>query len=196
MAVVAGETSAVLAGAEILEAVDDRIAVVGRVLLGIRPDGSQLGELEAVALLRQATLAGRAADLTRTERGAALRLAAQAVRALVRQHEAAAWWRRSDPTTRSLLERLFQLARAAGRARERSSLGSIERAIRFVGGGHTAGERQLLRDIAVLPTPALLASLPALPSPSAHGAGLLTARLTGLIVIRDTTRSAHVPAPA
>jgi hypothetical protein len=67
----------------------------------------------------------------------------------------------------------------------------LERTIRFAGGGHTAGERALIQSLARAGDAELLCRLPGLPAPS-RGTGLLAARLSGLIVIRD----GELPFPA
>ena len=76
------------------------------------------------------------------------------------------------------------MVRPASRARDRDTLAMVERAIRFAGGGHTAGERTLIQELAGLSDAALMLRLCRLPAPSS-GSGLLGARLSGLIIIRD-----------
>jgi superfamily II DNA or RNA helicase len=66
---------------------------------------------------------------------------------------------------RSLLRRLNRLAQHAARRRDVPLLATVERAIRFVGAGHTAGETMRLAEIASMETPAILQAVLALPKP-------------------------------
>ncbi|MBP2647447.1 MAG: heliCase, c-terminal:dead/deah box helicase, n-terminal [Gemmatimonadetes bacterium] len=187
VAVVAGPGPGLLAGIEIVELAGDGAAgaVVGRSLLWSGAGANWSNEAEAVPMLRWAALQEDAAQcVTRAERRAAVGRLAAAVRDLLRQHEAAAWWRRGDASARTLLQRLYAMVRPASRARDRDTLTLVERAIRFAGGGHTAGERILIQHLAAMDDAALVRRLPHLPAP-ASGSGLLGARLSGLIVIRD-----------
>jgi hypothetical protein len=190
VAAIAGPEPGLIAGIEILELTGNG-AVVGRSLLWSGA-GNWNSEAEAVPMLRWASAQPElAAPVTRAERRAALDHLALGIRELMRQHEAAAWWRRGDPAARTLLHRLYAMVRPAGRARDRTGLSLVERAIRFAGGGHTAGERLLVQSLSGADDAALRRHLPGLPAPSA-GTGLLGARLTGLIIIRD----GELPFPA
>ena len=186
VAAIAGSEPALLAGIEIVEVGgrDGTSIVVGRSLLWAGAGNSSNTEAEAVPILRWAATQDDAASVTRAERRAALAWLAARVRELLRQHEAAAWWRRGDVAARTLLQRLYAMVRPANRARDRKALATVERAIRFAGGGHTAGERMLIQQLSIAPDADLLARLSSLPPPS-PGTGLLGARLSGLIVIRD-----------
>jgi hypothetical protein len=185
-AAIAGSAPGLLAGVEILEMIaPDRAVVVGRSLLWSGGGEHWGSEAEAVPVLRWAAQQEDShLAVTRSERRTALASLAGGVRDLLRQHEAAAWWRRGDPAARTLLQRLYDMVRPASRARDRATLALVERAIRFAGGGHTAGERALVDELAAAGDAALRRRLPGLPAPS-PGTGLLSARLTGLIVIRD-----------
>jgi hypothetical protein len=182
VAAISGPEPGLLAGIEIVEVAgrDGSGTVVGRSLLWTGA-GS---EADAVPILRWAGSRDDAASVTRTERRAALAWIAARVRDLLRQHEAAAWWRRGDVAARTLLQRLYAMVRPASRARDRKTLAMVERAIHFAGSGHTAGERMLIQELSAAADIDLLARLSSPPTPSA-GTGLLGARLTGLIVIRD-----------
>lgn len=187
VAAVAGSGPGLLAGIEIVELAgdDDPGTVVGRSLLWSGAGAAWSSEAEAAPVLQWAALQRDAPlGVLRVERRAALDRLAAAVRDLLRQHEAAAWWRRGDAAARSLLQRLYAMVRPASRARDRGILAIVERAIRFAGSGHTAGERGLIQELAALDDAVLIRRLPGLPAPS-RGGGLLGARLSGLIVIRD-----------
>ncbi len=187
VAAIRGTGPALLAGIEIVEEGAQRGPpgnIVGRSLLWTGADNTQGTEAEAVPILKWAATQNDAMSVTRTERRAALAWLAARVRDLLRQHEAAAWWRRGDVAARTLLQRLYALARPASRARDRETLAMVEHAIRFVGGGHTAGERMLIQQLSAAADADLLARLSSLPA-SSSGNGLLGARLSGLIIIRD-----------
>ena len=186
IAAVSGGEPGLLAGLEIIELAvgDQSTTVVGRSLLWSGGSGWS-SEAEAMTALRWAAAQDDSPQpVTRAERRAALALLAARVREQLRQHEAAAWWRQADAAARTLLQRLYAMVRPANRARDRHMLATIERAIRFAGGGHTAGERALLYDLAALDNATLVRRLPRLPAPS-RGTGLLGARLSGVIIIRD-----------
>lgn len=187
VAAVTGNAPGVLAGVEIMElsADDDPGTVVGRSLFCSGSGSGWGSEAEAMSMLRWAAVQEASCKpVNRAERRAALAFLAERMRNQLRQHEAAAWWRRGDATARTLLQRLYSMVRPASRARERDTLAMIERAIRFAGGGHTAGERALIQDLAALNDATLRRRLPGLPEPS-RGSGLLHMRLSGLIIIRD-----------
>lgn len=193
-AAISGSAPGLLAGVEIVEMTPrhESGVVVGRSLLWSGSGDTWMNEAEAVPMLRWASRQQDAPlAITRAERRAALASLAAGVRTLIRQHEAAAWWRRGDVAARTLLQRLYQMVRPASRARDRATLALVERAIRFAGGGHTAGERALIQELAQVSDAVLMRRLPGLPAPSG-GTGLLGARLSGLIVIRD----GELPFPA
>jgi hypothetical protein len=190
-AAIAGPEPGLIAGIEILEMTGASASVVGRAMIwsGSGNDGSS--EASAGPMLRWAAMQPDGPAVTRPERLAALEALAAAVRNLMRQHEAAAWWRRGDTAARTLLQRLYGMVQPASRARDRVALGMVERAIGFAGGGHTAGEKMLILSLAGSGDAELMRQLPGLPAPS-RATGLLAARLSGLIVIRD----GELPFPA
>lgn len=89
------------------------------------------------------------------------------------------------PASRDLRlgRRLRSLATNAARRRDAALLHTLERALGFCTGGHTAGEAMLTDSLTTLDDTALLAALPGLPAPSPHPSPLHP-RLTGLIVFR------------
>lgn len=191
LAVIAGSAPGLIAGIEIVELSGNEEIVVGR-SLACRGMGAWGDEAEAARTLRWAASQPDTQPAAgHSERRAAMEWLATGIRDLLRQHEAAAWWRRGDTTTRTLLHRLYAMMRQAGRERDRCTMALVERAIRLAGGGHTAGERMLLQSLAAADDDTLRRSLAALPLPS-RGTGLLAARLSGLIIIRD----GELPFPA
>jgi hypothetical protein len=57
----------------------------------------------------------------------------------------------SDPVSRQVSHRLHRAIREAARSRDLESLAGLERALGFVGRGHTAGESLVLERLAGLP---------------------------------------------
>lgn len=93
------------------------------------------------------------------------------------------------PGTLALGRRLRFLAAAAARERNAARLESLDRALRFCNGGHTAGEEMLIAAMATFDDEALLASLPTLPEPSPFPPPVRP-RLTGLILFRPDPHTA------
>ena len=82
---------------------------------------------------------------------------------------------------RRLSGRLRRLARQGVRARDATLVSSLQAALRFAAGGHTAGEAALVEQLLALDDAALLSRLRALPAPSAPPS-LLVPRLVGIIL--------------
>ena len=120
-----------------------------------------------------------------TRRGAidaALVRVAEPIRLKMRELRRSSWLSPdAAPTAHRVVSRLQHLARRAVRRRDATALERLQRAIRFAAGGHTAGERARLAELADLPDPVLEASLAGLPAP-APDIGAIQPRLTGLIV--------------
>jgi hypothetical protein len=97
-----------------------------------------------------------------------------------------------SPASRQVMGRLRRLGAAAARRRETSALDLIDRALRFVAGGHTAGEEALIGDLLAGDDRVLLRTLPTLPRPTP----LLCPQpptLTGLILFRSGGGLAEPP---
>lgn len=88
------------------------------------------------------------------------------------------------PEVRRLLAQLRRLARRTARERDRARLDLLDRAMRFVAGGHTTGEMMRIAELAALPDQGVLAALSRLPSPRPVP-GAPRVRLTGLIVFGE-----------
>lgn len=93
----------------------------------------------------------------------------------------------ADPTvpTRSVVRRVAALGRHAARLRNDRMLGAVDRAMRVLMRGHTAGEAALIRELDAAPEPELLATLGRLPR--RRRPDHLSVRLTGVIVFRSTS---------
>jgi hypothetical protein len=87
-------------------------------------------------------------------------------------------------TTRSLLARIRALAAESVRRRDTAALETADRAMRFIRGGHTAGETLLLEDLLRMTDRELriaLTGLPPRPPPPASG----VPRLVALVLFRN-----------
>jgi hypothetical protein len=80
-----------------------------------------------------------------------------------------------------VIGRLQALVRVAARRRDAGRLAQLQNAIRFAGGGHTAGERALLATLSQGSNRELEHALVTLPPPSPAWEAI-QCRLTGLIV--------------
>jgi len=115
---------------------------------------------------------------------AAMDLLRRHARALLRDAHAAPWLRSGPaPAARLLAKRLGAAGRDAARRRSAREIDAIDRALRFVSRGHTAGELQLIAELAALPAPDLLQRIHRLPG--SRPPGTLAVRLDGLILFRS-----------
>lgn len=122
-------------------------------LVWVAPDGSWT-EAEAVVAARLAAAVaappGAPADAAR--RRAALELLAGPIRARLAMARGSRWSPpAADPTLHRLALRLHRAVRDAARSRDVETLSGLERALAFVGRGHTAGEALELQRLAGLP---------------------------------------------
>jgi hypothetical protein len=105
-------------------------------------------------------------------------------RVLLRDAHAAPWLRTGPaPGARLLAKRLGAAGRDAARRRSAREIETIDRALRFVARGHTAGELRLIAELAALPGPGLMRRIDRLPASRPFGA--LSVRLDGLILFRS-----------
>jgi hypothetical protein len=95
-------------------------------------------------------------------------------------------WASAEPTcaARRLAERLGRAVAEAARRRDRCELERLERAMRFVARGHTAGEAMLMDRMADAAVRDLLAWAGRMPAPAPRG-DPIEARLTGIIVFEQ-----------
>ena len=184
-AAIAGTDACALAVVEVTEAHAGSAVAVGRVALHVS-HGGVLSEDPALVTSVLARAAGSEATPAplRSEIAAALTFLAPHVRSLLRRHEAAAWWRRTRGSQR-ILGRLAALAREARRARNQAHFSQLEGAMLAMGGGRTAGEDVLATDLAALSDDELGRRAGTLVRPRPQG--ILSARIAGLLIIRDGT---------
>jgi len=92
-------------------------------------------------------------------------------------------WLAAEPSAsaRRIADRLSHAVADAARRRDRRALARLERALRFVAAGHTAGEAMLLDRAVEAPTADLLAWLDRVPVPDWRS-DPIEVRLTGIIV--------------
>ncbi|HEU4700278.1 MAG TPA: DEAD/DEAH box helicase [Gemmatimonadales bacterium] len=165
---VRGRAAGALVGLELVP-LEGEPAPVARVAW-VDADG-RTHEDGATIVARLAEVARAAADagalpVDDVARRRALAAAREVTRAALREAAAALWAGGPlAPAARQLAARLDRLARGAARARDARLLAAVDRALRFVAGGHTAGEAQLVEALAALPERELVRRLAALPAP-------------------------------
>jgi hypothetical protein len=95
-------------------------------------------------------------------------------------------WTAPEPSSaaRQLAARLGEWVAPAARARDRSGLERLERALSFVAGGHTAGEAMLVARMADATPRDLSAWVRRVPTPTPRW-DALGARVTGIIVFEE-----------
>jgi hypothetical protein len=95
-------------------------------------------------------------------------------------------WTAPEPSSaaRQLAARVGEWVALAARARDRSGLERLERALSFVAGGHTAGEAMLVARMADAAPTDLRAWVRAVPTPTPRW-DALGVRVTGIIVFEE-----------
>jgi hypothetical protein len=95
-------------------------------------------------------------------------------------------WDSAEPTcsARRVAERLGHVVAEAARRRDQRELERLERAMRFVAGGHTAGEARLMERMADAAERELLGWVGRMPASAPRG-DPIEARLTGIIVFEE-----------
>jgi hypothetical protein len=173
----------VLAGFRLVRRSGDTIQSLGAAVGWLQPDGEWSEDADIVG---QRLLAAACAGDSRPISSTAVQTALDALTNPIRARLALASGRRwtsaePTPSARRVIERVSQDVAEAARKRDRRRLGRLERAIRFVAGGHTAGEELVLERMAEAPTDDLLAWLDRVPPPDARG-DPIEARLTGMVL--------------
>jgi hypothetical protein len=112
----------------------------------------------------------------------ALALLAAPIRARLAVCQGARWLTPLlTPPARAAAMRIQGEIRAAARRRDPAALEGLERALAFVGGGHTAGEAMLLEGLTALGDAEFCRGLRRLPDPSPRWS-VVEARLSGLLL--------------
>ncbi len=184
-AVVQSESKGVLAGFElygISAGVERRLAST---LVWIEPGGEWTDEEQVVAArLAEATTATSELIPDTECVSEAITLTAAPIRARLGLARGSRWVApAADPTTHRVALRLQQGIRVAARGRDLDALAGWERALAFVGRGHTAGEALELERLADLPEAEFSRGIRRLPPPGRRWEAI-DARLGGLLLFR------------
>lgn len=183
---VRGNQPGVLAGFTFQAQVGSGAECLGAVAGWMTPSGEWCEDEDVVSQMISA--AAGATDVI-APHAADVRDALRALVGPIRAHLATAGGRRwtgaqPDAGACRVMGRLRDAARRAARQRDASTLQRLERAMEFVGGGHTAGEAVLVRRLAELSDrelPGWLARLP-LPYPRPD---VVEVRLSGLVLFGE-----------
>jgi superfamily II DNA or RNA helicase len=181
-AVVPSEPAGVLAGFELHGAGPGGEHRLASTLAWIEPGGAWTEEERIVrARLDTAARSGFAEPAPNRLREA-LPLIGAAIRSRLGLARGSRWTLpASDPVAHRVSLRLHQCVREAARRRDLAALGSLERALGFVGRGHTAGESLLLERLADMPEREFNRKALRLPAPG-HRWEAIEARLGGVLL--------------
>jgi hypothetical protein len=149
-------------------------------------EGRWTEDPDTVAARLTAAAACKAAGRSDTERlRDTLAQLAQPVRARLAVARERRWATTScDGPARVVASRLQIAVREAARRRDASRLETLERALGFVAGGHTAGETMLLERLAVADDATFGQALARLPPPSPRW-GTIEARLSSVLLFGE-----------
>jgi hypothetical protein len=151
-------------------------------LVWIEPDGCWTEDEETVAARLSAAMDSPAGEPDAGRLRAALELLAEPVRARLAGARERRWAAaEGGAPARVVAGKLQDAIRAAARRRDLIELDRLERALGFVAGGHTAGERMLLEELAERRAAAIARASLGLPSPAPRW-GPVEARLEGLLL--------------
>ena len=180
----------VLAGFSLVRRRDERAESHGDMVGWLGSDGDWSEEPDVVG---ERVLTAACAVESHPVDPAGLRRALDALTAPIRARlslAAGRRWLAAEPSAsaRRVADRLSQGVAEVARRRDRRALARMERAMRFVAGGHTAGESMLLDRMAEASTADLLAWLDRVPAPQWRS-DPIEVRLNGLIVFEDVSRA-------
>jgi superfamily II DNA or RNA helicase len=172
----------VLAGFELYAAGTGVPMRLASSLVWIEPTGRWTEEEEVVAARLADAAAAPPTEPDPRRLRDALRLIAVPIRSRLILARGSRW---AAPTAESVThrvsQRLRQCIREAARRRDLEALAALERALAFVGRGHTAGESLELDRLADMPDGEFTRRVLRLPAPSA-GWGAVEARLSGVLL--------------
>ncbi|MGH7580404.1 MAG: hypothetical protein ACREM9_09560, partial [Gemmatimonadales bacterium] len=181
-AVVPGGPAGVLAGFELHGLTSGAGHRIASAVVWVEP-GGEWTEEERVVAARLAEAVGSppvpaAPDLLRE----ALALVTGPIRSRLALARGSRWAApEADPVAHRIAVRLHQGIREAARGRDLEALAGLERALAFVGRGHTAGESLELARLAELPDGEFRRSVLRLPSPGPRW-DAIEARVGGLLL--------------
>jgi hypothetical protein len=173
-----------LASLSLIETAAGRTDPRGNVVAWFAADGRPDSDLARLADAL-ACAAGRAwARPDANEVGTAMGVLRCHARGLLRDAHAAPWLRaESSSAVRLLARRLGAAGRDAARRRSARDVDAVDRALRFLARGHTAGEQRLIVELAALPEAELRRRIDRLPG--GRETGVLAVRVDGLILFRS-----------
>jgi superfamily II DNA or RNA helicase len=177
-----------LASLTLVEAASAGVAASANFTAWFGDDGAPTqdpGQMAAALLAAESAAAAHGASVPDREAlGRAMDAIRRQARALLRDAQAAPWTRTAPvPAVRQLARRLGAAGRDAARRRSSREVDAVDRGLRFLARGHTAGELRLIAELASLPGAELRRRLERLPGPPRSGA--LTVRMDGLILFRS-----------
>jgi hypothetical protein len=173
----------VLAGFSLMRRRGETTDALGSAVGWLSSDGEWSEEADVVG---ERVLAAACSAESHPVDPAALRTALDALTIPIRARlslAAGRRWLAAEPngSARRIAERLSQGVAEAARARNQRTLTRLERALRFIAGGHTAGEDLLLERMMEASTADLLAWLDRMPA-SVSRSDPIEVGLTGLVV--------------
>ncbi len=182
VAIAASGPEGVLAGVSFHAFTARQEVRLASLLIWIAADGRWTEEEDVVGTRLQAARHATPGqpDAGRLRQG--LEMLAEPVRARLALARARRWASpETAPSAHRVAARLQLAVRGAARRRDVEGLVRLERALGFVGGGHTAGETALLDRLAGLSDAELLRATAGLPAPSPRW-DAIEARLTGIVL--------------
>jgi len=172
----------VLAGFELYDIGSDIESRLASTLLWIEPGGEWTEEEQVVVARLADAAASDSAPPDPARLRDALSLAAVPIRSRLALARGSRWSApAADPVAHRVSLRLHQGIREAARRRDLDALAGLERALAFVGRGHTAGESAELERLAALPDGEFGRKVLRLPGPGRRW-GTIEARLGGVLL--------------
>jgi superfamily II DNA or RNA helicase len=181
-AMVPGGPAGVLAGFELYRVEPDAQSRLASALVWIEP-GGEWTEEERIVAARLAEAAGsRFAAPDQDRLREAMSLVAGPIRSRLALARGSRWAAPgADPVAHRVSLRLHEGIRDAARRRDLEALAGLERALAFVGRGHTAGESLLLERLAKMPDGEFSRTVPRLPAAQGRS-DAIEARLGGILL--------------
>ena len=162
---------------------DERASCLATAVVWIAEDGSWTEDEATIsARLGAALVYAEAAGQSPSVLQGALGLLARPIRARLVACRGSRWLApRLAPPAHAVVARVQGEIRDAARRRDGMALDALERALAFLGGGHTAGEAMLVERLAGLESAEVRRLLPRLPAPSPRWP-IIEARVGGLLL--------------
>jgi hypothetical protein len=183
LAMIQGQPAGVLAGFVLEDGDHPAGQALAEAVVWIEPDGHWTEEPDIVTRRLVRACESRTPLITAPDRlRVVMRMVAAPVRARLALAQGSRWASAEPlPAAREVALRLQRAVRDAARRRDGSAMAALERGLRFLSGGHTAGERELIVRLALAGDAELLRQLSGLPAPTSRP-GTIVPRLTGVVV--------------